>query len=154
MKNFVNLIVIVSNLLLSIMLSMALSACDESSKPSEILPLQLDNQSQIMSKSHHYSVTFSPPTTDIPLNQYFDMVVYITGSTQQVLTYPLDLEVDAGMKAHHHGMNVSPKIINLGRGQFKVDGMLFHMPGDWFLKFIIHRGMISDKAEINLVVSP
>ncbi len=82
------------------------------------------------------------------------MEVIITGPTKQALAYPVELEIDAGMKAHNHGMNVNPQIKALGNGQFKVEGLLFHMPGDWFLSFVIRRGAMSDKAEMNLVVSP
>ena len=42
-----------------------------------------------------------------------------------------DINVDAMMPAHKHGMNYSPTVVDLGGGVFQADGMLFHMPGVW-----------------------
>lgn len=41
------------------------------------------------------------------------------------------VSVDAIMPAHQHGLNYSPTVVNLGKGVFRVDGLLFHMPGVW-----------------------
>lgn len=46
-----------------------------------------------------------------------------------------DLQVDAAMPHHGHGMNVSPKVIRVAPGSYRVEGMLFHMPGYWELYF-------------------
>jgi hypothetical protein len=39
------------------------------------------------------------------------------------------------MPQHGHGMNVAPTVKRTGEGTFRVDGMLFHMPGYWELYF-------------------
>jgi hypothetical protein len=41
------------------------------------------------------------------------------------------VSIDAIMPAHQHGMNYTPTIVDLGEGAFRVDDMLFHMPGEW-----------------------
>ena len=46
-----------------------------------------------------------------------------------------DLRVDAAMPHHGHGMNVAPTVKSTGRGEFRAEGMLFHMPGYWELYF-------------------
>ncbi|WP_319546338.1 hypothetical protein [Ruegeria conchae] len=38
------------------------------------------------------------------------------------------------MPAHQHGMNYTPKVTALDGGTFRVDDMLFHMPGLWELQ--------------------
>ena len=130
-----------------------LSACNDAiSSVSSIK--QLPTATQISSAGNNYTISFSPPSTAMPLNKYFTMDVVITGATQQTLPFPVTLDIDAGMKAHNHGMNVKPKIHNLGAGHFKFEEMLLHMPGDWFLSFDVHRGLLIDKAEINMVVRP
>ena len=45
------------------------------------------------------------------------------------------LRPDAAMPQHGHGMNVAPTVKRTGDGAFRVDGMLFHMPGYWELYF-------------------
>lgn len=43
--------------------------------------------------------------------------------------------VDAIMPAHGHGMNYRPEIADLGKGRYRITGMLFHMQGGWRLRF-------------------
>lgn len=44
------------------------------------------------------------------------------------------LAVDATMPAHRHGMNYRPSLQALGGGRWRVDGLLWHMPGTWALR--------------------
>ena len=46
---------------------------------------------------------------------------------------PGALKVDADMPAHRHGMNYRPLAVPQGSGRFRVDGLMFHMPGRWRL---------------------
>ena len=48
---------------------------------------------------------------------------------------PLALRVDADMPAHRHGMNYRPTVRRLGEGRYRVEGLLFHMAGQWRLFF-------------------
>jgi hypothetical protein len=50
------------------------------------------------------------------------------------------LKTDATMPAHRHGMNYRPVIKPLGAGRFRVDGMMFHMAGQWELAFEVKSG--------------
>jgi hypothetical protein len=50
------------------------------------------------------------------------------------------LRVDASMPAHRHGMNYRPSITPLGPGAWRVDGLLFHMRGDWELVLALRHG--------------
>ena len=145
---------IIKIIIVALLQTTLLTACNQSSVVTTVKAVQIDNATQVSSQGNTYTIQFSPALNSMPLNQYFDLEVQIKGSTHQTITFPLELEIDAGMKAHNHGMNVSPKIINLGNGKFKVEGMLFHMPGKWFLSFTIRRGTLSEKAEINLVIAP
>jgi hypothetical protein len=42
--------------------------------------------------------------------------------------------VDAVMPEHRHGMNYRPSVKPLGEGRWRVEGLLFHMPGRWELR--------------------
>ena len=44
------------------------------------------------------------------------------------------LRVDARMPEHRHGMNYRPSIKPLGQGQWRVEGLLWHMSGRWELR--------------------
>jgi hypothetical protein len=43
--------------------------------------------------------------------------------------------LDATMPEHRHGMNYRPRIVALGDGRFRAEGMMFHMSGRWQLEF-------------------
>ena len=43
------------------------------------------------------------------------------------------LKVDATMPEHRHGMNYRPSLKPLGQGQWRVEGLLWHMSGRWEL---------------------
>lgn len=69
------------------------------------------------------------------LSQPFSLRVTVCGPRM-----PSDLQVDAVMPAHQHGMNYTPVVTKLGDGTFDVQGMLFHMPGHWEVRFDIKFG--------------
>lgn len=45
------------------------------------------------------------------------------------------LDVDADMPAHRHAMNYRPEVRQVGPGRYRAEGLLFHMPGAWRLRF-------------------
>jgi hypothetical protein len=100
----------------------------------------------IESKRNNYTVFFSPSANEIKLNHYFDIKVQVKSALQQAIKFPLQLDIDVGMKAHHHGMNVKPYIENLGHGIYQIRGMLLHMPGKWEVTFKLKRGILTDSA--------
>ncbi len=129
-------------------LNLALYSCIANSEVNQAAK----NITTIQSSNGNYYLSFSPSDENMPLNEYFDLDIDIRGSTHQKLKYPLKLAIDVGMKAHNHGMNVQPIIEDKGHGQFKIKGMLLHMPGKWFIQFKISRGMLSDMAEKELFI--
>jgi cytochrome c peroxidase len=50
---------------------------------------------------------------------------------------PSTLKVDAHMPEHRHGMNYTPSLKKTGPGQWRAEGLLFHMPGKWEFVFEI-----------------
>lgn len=146
-----------ANIKLLVFLSVALASCHDAVVPnSEIVTVKtsLKNASQIISRSGQYHIEFSPNVNNLPLNQYVDLDVLVKGATQQTLSHPVRLTFDAGMRAHNHGLNVKPIITALGKGKFKIEGVLLHMPGQWFMRFNIFRGAISDYAESDVFIDP
>jgi len=50
------------------------------------------------------------------------------------------LAVDAYMPVHRHGMNYRPRVSRKDDGTYLAEGLLFHMPGQWQLRFDVERG--------------
>lgn len=69
----------------------------------------------------------------LPDSDPFDIDVVV----EDAEGHPVDaiLEVDAEMPHHGHGMNVRPTVERTGEGQFRVRGLLLHMPGRWEVAF-------------------
>jgi hypothetical protein len=53
---------------------------------------------------------------------------------------PGEVRVDASMPEHKHGMNYRPSVVALGAGQYRAEGLMFHMPGRWELVFELRGG--------------
>ena len=64
----------------------------------------------------------------------------------------VSLAVDAAMPQHGHGMNRVPRIEKRSDGSFRVDGLLFHMPGKWELYFDVARGPLVERAQTDVEV--
>jgi hypothetical protein len=61
------------------------------------------------------------------VGQPFALVVTLCPAQAQLL------RVDAHMPEHRHGMNYRPTLQPLGNGQWRAQGLLWHMPGRWEL---------------------
>ena len=66
---------------------------------------------------------------------------------------PESLKVDAHMPEHRHGMNYAPAVKALGPGRWRVEGLLFHMPGKWEFVFEIGTAGTTDRLAHPIVLS-
>lgn len=73
------------------------------------------------------------PVGEIRVSEPFDLEICLTigGATPEAGM----LEVDAVMPAHGHGMNYRSEVQQVEPGHFIAEGMLFHMPGKWEIRF-------------------
>jgi hypothetical protein len=62
----------------------------------------------------------------------------------------LALAVDAEMPEHRHGMNVVPRVVELGPGRFRVEGLRFQMSGWWDLHVDLTRGPWTERAQVRI----
>lgn len=106
----------------------------------------------LVSNRGGYSIDYAAEPSPIPLNEMFGLHVTVRERYKRTPSTRVSLEVDAGMLAHNHGMNVLPKVERLPDGTFRVHGMLFHMSGEWNLVFMVKHGLMRDKAETDLVL--
>ena len=82
----------------------------------------------------------------------FDVRVALRTAGGELPGPGVELIVDAGMPQHRHGMNVVPELEELGPGEYRVAGLLFHMPGDWTMTFDVVSGALSERAQVVLGV--
>ena len=61
---------------------------------------------------------------------------------------------DGGMPAHGHGFNTAPRVTReLDDGAFLVEGVRFHMGGDWELYAGVVEPDGADRAVVKIVVT-
>ncbi len=67
----------------------------------------------------------------VPISAPFEIAVQVCAPDRADVT---EIEFDAVMPAHQHGMNYDPEIVEVEPGLFRVSNIVFHMPGSWELR--------------------
>lgn len=95
-------------------------------------------------ESEHYLLSFSSGKQAVKLGQHFALDVVVCPKAGA--SAASELQVDAVMPAHQHGMNYRPKISRNGPKGFRAEGLFLHMPGVWEFRFDV-RGKAGSPAE-------
>ncbi len=100
--------------------------------------------------SGFYIVSYSSKVTPIPINQIHQWVLHIeTADGEPVSDAKLDIQ--GGMPLHDHGLPTNPVATEyLGEGNYLIEGIRFHMMGDWEITLEISQGNITETALIHL----
>ena len=59
---------------------------------------------------------------------------------------PESVSIDARMPRHGHGMNYRPTVTAFGNGRYRAEGLMFHMPGEWELAFVVREGGATERV--------
>lgn len=112
-------------------------------------PLDLGRGTGLVIFSSHYMVAFRPEPIRIEVGEPFSLLFNVCTKSDK----PAELvAIDAQMPEHKHGMNYRPTIVSLGDGRYRVDGMVFHMPGLWELAIDVRAGEESERLSHELIV--
>src|SRR5262245_42277518 len=100
-----------------------------------------------------FYVTGEPVPDPIPLNELFGLSVHVyeAGDHNRPVA-DTSIAVSARMPEHNHGTNLEPKVTSTGDGSFRVEGMLFHMPGRWELYVDVTRAIEMERATFEVVL--
>jgi hypothetical protein len=102
---------------------------------------------ELKSNDGAWTVRWRTEPTELPLNEPFIIEAEIQRVDGAALPDGLLLEVDAAMPEHRHGMNRLPRMIALGGGLFRAEGMLFHMEGRWELYFDVTEEELTERSQ-------
>lgn len=98
-----------------------------------------------------YYVAYRVKEEEIELNELFTLDVVIVNSNEDRREVPdVEIEVDARMPAHRHGMSTEPKVRRTGESRFEVEGMMFHMLGHWALTVDVSQKGVTERAQFDL----
>jgi hypothetical protein len=94
-------------------------------------------------------VAFRPEPMRIEIGEPFSLLFNVCTKNDK----PAELvAVDAQMPEHKHGMNYRPTIVSMGDGRYRVEGMVFHMPGRWEISIDVRAGEESERLSHEFIV--
>ena len=100
------------------------------------------------SHANEFIVTYTTPDGPPEINRMHSWILYVESDSGDPIE-GADIEVDGGMPAHNHGLPTQPRVTeDLGDGYYRLDGVRFHMSGDWEM-FVTIR---SDESEETVVI--
>ncbi len=76
-------------------------------------------------------LSFTTPDGEIEINRMHSWVLHVENANGEAIE-GAEVTVDGGMPAHNHGLPTRPRVTaELGGGDYRIDGMRFHMRGKW-----------------------
>lgn len=113
------------------------------------LPVFAEDATQT-SDGGSFMVSWSSAVEPIAINRMHEWVLHLETTAGEPLEGAA-IEIGGGMPAHDHGLPTSPRVTEeLGSGDYRVEGMRFHMSGYWEVTLEISAGGVSETAVIPL----
>ena len=115
------------------------------------LPVHAAGESWL-SRSGDYRVSYRSELEPMVINRIHAWIVHVETADGQ----PVDgatISVSGGMPQHNHGLPTSPRMTAaLGNGDYRIEGLRFHMSGDWRLTITIDAAGRRDTVVIPLTI--
>ncbi|MGH0036377.1 MAG: FixH family protein [Myxococcota bacterium] len=101
-----------------------------------------------------YRVRFAPRGGPARLGVLHDWVVHVEAADGSRFE-ATRITVDGGMPQHGHGLVTVPRVTrSLGDGDYLVEGMKFHMPGEWTFQIGVVGPAGGDSATLLVQIDP
>lgn len=114
-------------------------------------PEQLDASARQTSAQGRFVVSYRGEAGAPAINQVQTWIVRVETPDGK----PVDnaqVSVTGGMPEHNHGLPTVPQVTAAGSGEYRVEGMKFHMPGWWTVTVQVANGGQQDSATFNLLL--
>jgi len=100
----------------------------------------------------HFKLSFESELQPLSINKIHSWILHIADSDGNAISNA-ELVVTGGMPEHNHGLPTSPAVtVALEGGDYKVEGMRFHMRGYWEIRVSIVTGTERDNVTIALTL--
>lgn len=97
-----------------------------------------------------YVVSFSSSIDPMPINKMFEWTLHVEDADGEPVDGAL-FAIAGGMPEHNHGLPTSPRVTeDLGNGDYRLQGIRFHMKGNWQFIISIFEGAQADRVVIDL----
>ena len=99
-----------------------------------------------LSENGHFLVSYQAEEPAIALNTTHTWLLTVKTPAGTPVN-DATIAVDGGMPAHNHGLPTQPQATkSAAPGAYRVEGVRFQMPGEWFMTFNIESGDLTDKV--------
>ncbi len=103
-------------------------------------------------RSGYYRVSYKSRLEPLAINRMHDWVIHVEDAEGTPVNNAT-LSVTGGMPKHNHGLPTEPRMTkSLGNGDYLMEGMRFHMSGDWELTVTVDAAGRRDTAIISLTI--
>jgi len=100
----------------------------------------------------YYAVYYTSDVDPIEINRIHAWTLHVE-TVNGIPVEDAEISVDGGMPAHNHGLPTQPRVTeNLGDGDYRVEGLRFHMGGAWQVTFTIESGGEADTVTFDLAL--
>lgn len=116
------------------------------------VPTDLDYATTRSTAEGLYTVSYRPDLGSVPVNQIQIWTLHVETPAGEPVT-DATISVDGDMPQHGHGLPTRPQVTqHLGNGDYRVEGLKFHMPGWWVMDFVITAGGQTDQVRFNMLL--
>lgn len=99
-----------------------------------------------------FVASYSSELEPLRINQLHSWVLHLEDA-QGAAVLGAVIEADGGMPEHDHGLPTRPRVTEeLGNGDYRVEGLRFHMGGKWQITFAIEANDKTDTVVINITL--
>lgn len=110
------------------------------------------DDSNWVSKRGLFVVTYQSELQPLQINQLHAWVLHIEDAQGGAVT-GAKIEVEGGMPEHDHGLATKPRVTaEMGNGDYRLDGLRFHMGGNWELLVTIVANGKTDTAVLKIAL--
>jgi hypothetical protein len=118
-----------------------------------LLPLTLyGDEDSWLTRSGYYRVSFQSELRPIVINRIHTWIFHVETPDGEPVD-DAEISVTGGMPLHNHGLPTAPRMTTgLGNGNYRMEGMRFHMNGEWELLVTIDVAGRRDSVVIPLTL--
>lgn len=99
-----------------------------------------------------FVVSFESELTPLQINTLHAWRIHIETAAGEPVTGAV-VTASGGMPLHDHGLPTRPRVTaEIGDGDYRLEGMRFHMAGLWQITLLITAGNIKDTVVISLTL--
>ena len=117
------------------------------------IPDDLDTSQKVTSQKGRFTVSYSiKDSKEIPLGDFHSWKLHIEETRTGDPVNRALIVINGDMPRHGHGLPSNPEATFLGKGNYRLDGLKFHMPGWWQLALTISTAKEYDRAVFNFLL--